>query len=73
MHGTKFAVLEVGTAVAPDIIDVALDGALADAVEYQGSSYLSLVADNLVSETPLEKTVLDIKGVPAASSGATAP
>jgi cytochrome c len=32
-----------------------------------------LVADNLVSETPLEKTVLDIKGVPAASSGATAP
>ena len=32
-----------------------------------------LIADNLVSETPLEKTVLDIKGVPAASSGAAAP
>jgi cytochrome c len=29
-----------------------------------------LIGDNLVSETPLEKSVLDIKGVPAASSGA---
>ncbi|HUB16895.1 MAG TPA: c-type cytochrome [Acetobacteraceae bacterium] len=32
-----------------------------------------LVADNLVSETPLEKSVLDIKGVPAAASGTAAP